>query len=217
MQATALVLSTTHRGHAITVDVPAGTRPLAALERSSWPLGRVVADDHVWFAFVEQGVDGDRRWTVDPALWRLYVAAVLGGWEPPTRDFDVFYFGSTPEQASRLAHCVIKGTKRATSGWIAAAEREGSTIPTPGLVSIVTDGFGIPLCAIQSERVERERFGDATIEIAIAEGEGDLTLEDWRAGHRAYFEAEAKRLGLVFDDNSELVHEYFRVLHVFGC
>jgi len=215
VQATALVLSTTHRGRAITVDVPSGTRPLAALARSSWPLGHVIAPDHAWFAFVEPDAVGDRQWTADPALWRLYVDAVLGGWEPPTRDFDVFAFGSTPEQAA-LAHCVIKGTKRASAGWVAAAERDGTTIPWPGLISIVTDGFGIPLCAIATQRVDRMRFGDATAEIAIAEGEGDQSLDDWRTGHRRYFEAEGARLGLVFDDDSIVVHEYFKLLCVFG-
>jgi len=216
MLATALVLSTAHRGVAQTIDVPLDTRPLAALARPTPPLGGIVTGGHAWFAFVEPAaVGGDRRWTADVELWRLYVAAVLGGWEPPTRDFDVFAFGADPEQAARLAHHVIKGTKRATAGWIAAAERDGTTIPTSGLISIVTDGFGIPLCAIETTRVDRVRFEDSTTEIAIAEGEGDLSLDDWRDVHRAYFDKEGARLGLTFTDDALLFHEYFRVLRVF--
>jgi uncharacterized protein YhfF len=209
--ATALVLDVVHRGREIVVDVPVGTRPLAALGRDSWPLGG--RDDT--FLFVEEAPQPDRTWTRDDALWSLYVEIGLGGWEPPSRDFDVFFFGSTPEQAARLAHHVIKGHKRATTGWVAACEHDGVPIPTPGLVSIITDGFGIPLCAIQSERVQHMRFGDATDEIARGEDEGDRTLADWRDSHIKYFTTEAARIGRTFDDDSIIFSEYFRLLRVF--
>src|SRR5688500_4724840 len=133
MRATALVLDVMHRGRASTVDVADGTRPLAALARDSWPLGHRVTEGNVWFAFVETPEQPDRTWTADTALWKLYCDAVLGGWEPPTRDIDVFAFGSTPEQAARLAHHVIKGGKRGTTGWLAAMERDNLPLPTPGL------------------------------------------------------------------------------------
>jgi uncharacterized protein YhfF len=214
VRATALVLDVAHRGHALTIDVADGTRPLAALARDSWPLGYRETEGHAWFAYVEPATQTDRTWTRDTALWKLYTDVVLGGWEPPTRDFDVFCFGATPEQASRLAHHVIKGHKRGTTGWVAAAKAEGSTIPTPGMVSIVTDGFGIPLCAIQTERVEFGAFADATEEIARAEAEGDTSLDDWRAGHRKYFESEGTLIGVPFTDDAELVYEYFKVLRV---
>jgi uncharacterized protein YhfF len=212
MRATALVLDVAHRGRVITVDVPRGVRPLAVLGLN-WPLGH--RDDA--FVFIEQERQPDRAWTGNRAMWQLYVDAVLGGWEPPTRNFDVFYFGATPEQAARLAHHVVKGKKRGTTGWIAALEREGATIPTPGLVSIVTDGFGIPLCAIETERVITNRFGDAPEDIAIAEAEGDCSLDDWRTSHRAYFEREGARIGTSFHDDSLVLHEYFRVLRVFSA
>ena len=214
MKATALVLDVMHRGRALTVDVPSGKRPLEALPGKSWPLGHRLTEGHAWFAYIETATQDDRAWTQDTALWKLYTDVVLGGWEPPTRDFDVFYFGSTPEQATRLAHHVIKGHKRATTGWHAAAKVDGSTVPVMGMVSIVTDGFGIPLCAIQTERVVHARFRDATDEIARGEAEGDTTLDDWREGHRSYFVTEGERIGVPFTDDAELFHEYFRVLRV---
>jgi uncharacterized protein YhfF len=140
---------------------------------------------------------------------------MLGGWRPPTRDLMVFYFGNEPRLASQLAHHVVKGTKRGTTSWVALAEREGWDSVGVGLVSIVTDGFGIPLCAIETTRIERGRFRDAGPEIAAAEGEGDMSLEDWRAAHVHYFEREAARIGIPFTDDSELDYEYFKVLHVF--
>jgi len=60
--------------------------------------------------------------STDEPGFALYVTAMLGGWSPPTRALDVFHFGNTPELAAHLAHLVIKGVKRGTTGWVEAAE-----------------------------------------------------------------------------------------------
>jgi uncharacterized protein YhfF len=79
--------------------------------------------------------------------------------------------------AARLAHLVIKGRKRATSGNAAALKKAGLTIPFAGLISIVTDGFGIPLCCIETERVEVNAYKDVSSAVAKREGEGNLKAE----------------------------------------
>lgn len=233
MRTTALVLDPTHRLVA-RIDVEAGPpgsneRPLATLQAAGRdrhglelhiPLGRLRHDGELWFVFVESGTTGTtplRTWAHDPALatgWRLYVDALLGGWEPPTRELDVCCFGNTPELATKLAHLVIKGRKHGSTGALATAQHLGEAIPSPGTRSVVTDHFGIPLCVIQTERVEHKRFGDAGEDIAIAEGEGDLSFEDWHAGHLRYFVAEAAEHGLTFDADSIVFHEFFRVERV---
>jgi uncharacterized protein YhfF len=212
-----------HRARSVTCDPMPGERPLAALERGLAPLpvGGPVGARGPDFCFLlpqpgGPGFEPMSAWSRDEGAWRLYVEVLLGGWEPPTRSLDVFFFGDGPELAAKLGHMVLKGVKRGTAGWIAAAEREGATIPHAGLVSIVTDGFGYPQCAIRSERVTRQRFADISEAQAFTEGEGDRSLADWRAGHRAYFEREATRLGLIFDDDSEIVFEEFRVLAILG-
>jgi uncharacterized protein YhfF len=149
-------------------------------------------------------------------VWRAYVELVLAGWEPPTRALDVFAFGFGAEMASQLAHQVTCGTKRATAGWLTALERQGATIPTPGLLSLVTDGFGVARCVIRTLETDRARLAEVSAEFAQLEGEGDLTLEDWRDGHRWFFEAEAERLGLVFTPDEWLLLERFEVIHIVG-
>ncbi len=200
--------------HGVELGSPCGARPRGGV-------ARVLA-----FVVPHASTMGSARWvtlrelskaTPDAEIaWRLYVDLMLAGWSPPTRELDVFMFGDSPQMASLLAHMVARGDKRATAGWCAAAERAGETIPWPGLVSVVTDGFGMPICAIETERVDRIRFADIDEDVAFAEGEGDRTLEDWREGHRRYFEREAKRLDLTFDDDAELFVERFRLLRVLG-
>jgi len=235
MRAHAILLDAAHRlrlvnGAPFGVDVPAGDRPLAALAAAApqalgraleVPLGFRVVGGDAWCVVVDPALrDGAlvplRTWAKQLATpWRVYVDTMLGGWEPPATELEVFYFGNEPGLASRLAHHVIKGTKRATASWVAAAEHQGWQGARVGMVSIVTDGFGVPLCAIETTRVERGRFGDAGAEIAAAEGEGDGSLADWRAAHQHYFEAEGARLGIAFSDDAEIEYEHFCVLRVF--
>ncbi len=152
----------------------------------------------------------------DDALWRLYVECVLGGWEPPTRAVDVWFFGDSPEMASRLAHLVACGEKRATMGWIDAAEKDGSPIAYEGGVSVITDAFGYPRMVLRTTGVRVTPFGEVDAASAAAEGEGDLSYAYWREAHEAYFSHEADKLGLVFDEHARIAVERFEVLHIVG-
>jgi uncharacterized protein YhfF len=243
MRATAAILDVTHRlwlvgGMPPAIEVPPGVRPLAALHDAAprelglellHPLGMQADGGGATFLFLVHAsapaarADGAfvplRRWALDETLapmWRLYVDAMLGGWEPPTRELDVCYFGNEPELAAKLGHLIVKGVKRGTTGLVAAAKLEGWSIPSVGTITIVTDGYGIPLCAIRTERSDRGRFADATEEIAQAEGEGDRSLAEWRELHRRYFEAQSARHGIPFGDDALMFYEYFRVVRVLG-
>jgi uncharacterized protein YhfF len=232
MRATAWILDLTHRVRRFACDVPAGVRPLAAVKDAMPPELRATTDDPIGvraldsapallFLAPQAGQGGDWQSLPDFALadeagFALYVDAMLGGWAPPTHALDVFYFGHTPALAAKLAHLVVKGVKRGTTGWVAAQEREGSAIPEAGLVSIVTDGFGYAQCAIRSEQVEHLRFGDVGERHAWVEGEGDRTLACWREAHLAYFHDEGARVGLTFSEDAVVFFEHFVVLEVFG-
>ena len=190
----------------IALPYAAGSRPSADGGRDfAFVLDRVPAPEgHAWRPLRE--VSGD------DALWSLYVALLLGGYEPPVRTVDVWSFGDKPEMAAQLSHLVLHGDKRATMGWVDAAEREGSPLAYEGGVSVVTDGFGYPRCVLRSTDVRVHAFRDVPPASAAAEGEGDLTYEDWREGHTDYFTGEAARLGLSFDDGARISVEHFVVL-----
>jgi uncharacterized protein YhfF len=230
VRATAVILDHGHRcllvdGALPEVEVPAGVRPLVALRGAELgvtlegPIGGT--PDGATFLFLVGTSDarfaGPAQWTSLGAAWSLYVDAMLGGWKPPTRALEVFAFGNTPALAAKLAHLIVKGSKRATTAAIAVAERLGWSLPDPGTVSIVTDGFGLAMCAVRTSRVVRCRFDEAGDEIARAEGEGDGTHADWRETHARYFTAEAAALGLTFDDASPIFCEYFELVTVFGA
>ncbi|HWM87865.1 MAG TPA: ASCH domain-containing protein [Kofleriaceae bacterium] len=192
------------------------------------PVGSLVPADGSGprdFAFVvdkPSSIDPRQSWVrladaaADDTVWRTYVECMLGGWEPPRRDLDVFAFGDAGEMAASLVHLVTCGRKRGTAAWLRSYEREGSPIPVVGSLSVVTDGFGLPRCVIRTEEVRRLRFGDVGEDAAVLEGEGDLTLADWREGHLRYFEREAAGMQMRFDDDEEIMLERFRVVTVIG-
>lgn len=245
MIARALILNVGHRfltfkgadgrWHLPAITPLPGERPLvtlraAVLEKAGVelpaPSGRhstAASDD---FAFVLPAAhlrdSGDVRWNAlqdakrVEGVWAIYVSAILGGWEPPHQDIDVFHFGADTRTAANLAHLVVKGRKRLTVQWSEAARAKGETVPTPGLVSVVTDGFGFPICVIQTEQVQKVRFSEVDAGCALEEGEGDGSLEDWREGHHRYFIREGRELGLDFGDDTLVTLERFRVLKVLG-
>jgi uncharacterized protein YhfF len=231
----ALVLDRAHaclleEGRVPDVAFAGAARPLRAVEARLAALGlsvpppagsRARGDDSARdFVFVTDRVPAPSGLAWRPLrdagddAWRLYVACMLGGWEPPVRAVDVWSFGDAPEMASRLAHLVACGHKRVTVGWIAAAERSGTPLPYEGGVSIVTDGFGYPRLVLRTAAVRELPFAEIDAATAAAEGEGDLTYEGWREAHEAYFDAEGRRHGLCFDERALIAVEHFEVLHV---
>jgi len=77
-----------------------------------------------------------------------------------------------------------------------------------GDLSVVLGGLGEPICVIRTTDVEVRPFGQVDERFAWAEGEGDRSLEYWRAEHVRFFESE----GLQVDDDTEVVLETFEVL-----
>jgi uncharacterized protein YhfF len=175
------------------------------------PGAQVEAEGTRWVALRDLATVADSE-----LLWGLYVEGMLGGWAPPTRTIDVFHFGADARTAAHLAHLVVKGPKRATAGWIEAERLEGATIPEPGMVSLVTDGFGVPVCAIRTERVDQLRLSEVDEAVARDEGEGDRSLEDWVEGHRRYFVRQGAAVGLPFTDEALIYVERFQLLKVLG-
>ncbi|MFN9067564.1 MAG: AAA family ATPase, partial [Bdellovibrionales bacterium] len=70
---------------------------------------------------------------------------------------------------------------------------------------------------VETEAVERIPFKDVTEVMAKREGEGDLTLDDWKAGHWDYWtKYDGPETGLSFSENEIIFVESFNLLKVFS-
>jgi len=115
-------------------------------------------------------------------------------------------FGNPGQSRDQLISLILDGNKRATAGtleWDYMAENE--PIETVGEKLAVLDNEGRQIATIQATRVEVTRFADVPTEFALAEAEGDLGGDDFRASHFAYW----SKLGLEIKDETEIVLLYF--------
>jgi len=81
-----------------------------------------------------------------------------------------------------------------------------------GDYSIVTDWEGNAVAVIQTVSVETKRFGEIDEGFARLEGEGDLSLEWWRAAHQSYYETVLAGSPFTVDADLEIVCERFTLV-----
>jgi uncharacterized protein YhfF len=119
-------------------------------------------------------------------------------------------FGATPEQADELLQLVLDGTKTATAGALWDFEAEGEALPEVGSLSILLDGQGQPRALINVTDVAVVPFDQVGEEHARLEGEGDRSLDHWRAVHERFFSEVSSR---GFEPDMPVVLERFEVVY----
>lgn len=120
-----------------------------------------------------------------------------------------FAFGDSPEMADELLALVLAGTKTATCGALRDFPEGGPSRPVVGRRDVVLDGKGRRAAVIETVEVTIRRFDEVDEAFAHDEGEGARTLQDWRDGHRRYFERNGG-----FSPDMELICERFRLVEV---
>jgi uncharacterized protein YhfF len=121
-------------------------------------------------------------------------------------------FGDPGAQQDALAALVLAGRKRATAGLLAEYEAEQVPLPQPGDLEIFTDGSGTPLGVIRITEMRVGMFNTVDAAFAADEGEGDGSLDYWRAEHRRFFQAVAEAQGYAFSDQSLVVFVRFELV-----
>ncbi|WP_406729305.1 ASCH domain-containing protein [Streptomyces sp. GD-15H] len=115
--------------------------------------------------------------------------------------------GTPDDLRTELNSLVLAGRKTATTGLLAeyVEETEGLEFVGERLALLNNDGDSI--ATIEVTGVELTSFIGVTWEHAAAEGEGDASLDEWRAGHRRFWERE----GTPVQDDTPVVCLAFRV------
>jgi uncharacterized protein YhfF len=123
-----------------------------------------------------------------------------------------FHFCDNQEDADLCATLVVAGRKRATAASVAELKMGGDPIPSVGDYGIVTDWAGRARAVIRTTSVQIRRFGDVDEDFAGTEGEGDLTLDWWRAAHRECYGRVLAETSYLVDDDLEVVCEEFELV-----
>jgi uncharacterized protein YhfF len=150
--------------------------------------------------------------TPDPA--RLISLLAEDGFVVPAAKPLVGDFGDSRELSEELLALVCAGSKTATSSLPWSWEADGDPVARSGDLEMVVDWDGLPAAVIEYTEVFTVPFLDVPADFARDEGEGDLSLEAWREGHRRFFTRECARLGREASDEMPVVCTRFRVLYV---
>lgn len=126
--------------------------------------------------------------------------------------YDVVAFGDTPALQDELVALALAGTKRATASLLRDYDDPPPALPKVGDHVVVVDGRGRPRCVWVTIEITVKPLAQVDAAFAWDEGEGDRTLGDWLAMHRAYFAAQAAREGFAFSDDIPVVFERFRLV-----
>ena len=135
---------------------------------------------------------------------------------PPLAEFQIWHFGDSEKLARDLAALVLDGPKRATAGLLWDAEADPNMMPVLGGYSLVTDHASTPLLIIRTTQVDIRPYNEVDADFAAAEGEGDGSLDYWRAAHWDYFSRRCAALGRKPSMDMPVILERFALVYPDG-
>lgn len=125
----------------------------------------------------------------------------------------VEHFCADEANANECARLIRAGIKTASCSLLAGYEVEQQPLPAVGQLTLVLDWAQQPVCIIKLTEVSLCSFDQVPASFAAEEGEGDRSYAWWRTAHLAFFEAEARALGIEFSGQSVLVLERFEKVY----
>lgn len=123
-----------------------------------------------------------------------------------------FYFCDNEKDANECADLVVKGIKQATATSLWWFEKNNELQPKVGDQYVITDWDGNAKAVIETTKIEQVAYNKVKAEFAEIEGEGDKSLEYWKAVHEAYYKREMEPNGDSFSEEMIIVCEYFKTI-----
>ncbi|HSL43333.1 MAG TPA: ASCH domain-containing protein [Anaerolineales bacterium] len=145
--------------------------------------------------------------------WEQFLASLPPDSPYHTKTYVAEGWGDSPALAEELGALIVQGIKTATCSALWEWQAEGNPIPQPSLITIALDGRGEPLCIVETFEVTIRKYNEVDADFAREEGEGDFSLDYWRAAHRNYFSRVLPNIGKQFSEEMPLVCERFRVIY----
>ena len=114
--------------------------------------------------------------------------------------------GTPGPMRERLNALVLAGLKRATAGL--TSDYVDEPFETPGERLALVDDHQRRIATVQVTAVRQTTFAEVPWSFAASEHEGDTSIEEWRAGHRAFWEGE----GVAVTDDMPVWLIYFELV-----
>jgi len=131
----------------------------------------------------------------------------------PAAPPEAWYFCDNEADANELGALVLAGIKTATCSLRWVYDHTGERVPAVGDLSIITDWEGNPLGIIETTEITIRPYDQVDAAFAYDEGEGDRSLDDWRAAHWRFFSRECATIGREVAGDMPLICERFRLIY----
>ena len=126
-----------------------------------------------------------------------------------------FQIGSNEAEADEGARLILSGEKTATSALLWEIEQEQRIMPEVGVLSVVENGSGKPVCVIQTTWVDTIRFADIDADFARDYAEtSDGSIDAWYDEFDDYYFYVCERMGRTLTEDTPLVCERFQVIYI---
>lgn len=143
--------------------------------------------------------------------WENYLQNLPANQRPNDAFVSAGYAG-TPEITDELLGLYLSGKKTAGSSILEDFLSAGDPPPKVGNYWIYLNSLGAPSCILRTERIVKHKFRDVPPEIAIAEGEGDLSVEYWKRVHSELYLPHIKQWGLEDLNDATVITEFFKIV-----
>lgn len=150
---------------------------------------------------------------VTEAYWQKFLSTFPEDSPYHSKSYLAEGWGDSPTMADELGALIAQGVKTGTCSALWEWDTEGNPIPEKGIITIVLDGKGEPLCIVETTEVFIRNYNEVDADFARAEGEGDLSLEYWREAHKNFFSRTLAKIGNEFSEDMPLVCERFRRIY----
>ncbi len=148
----------------------------------------------------------------EQAYWESYLQTLNNENKPLTAQVTAGYAGN-PEITDKLLALYFTGKKTAGSSLVEDFKTAGDPLPVVGNFWIYLDSSGKPRCILKTVLVVTHLFKDVPLEIALAEGEGNLTLEHWKRVHTDLFTPLLQQWGVRDLNEATVITEFFEIVY----
>lgn len=126
-------------------------------------------------------------------------------------------FGFPGSLRDQLVAAILDGTKTSTTSLALQYGMEGEPLPTAGPRQVLIDSAGVPVALIEITSIDVVPLGEVPLAHALDEGEGHVTVAQWRSAHEDFWHGKQFREAMgnprfAVDDATLVILERFSVV-----
>jgi 5-formyltetrahydrofolate cyclo-ligase len=148
----------------------------------------------------------------EKSYWDSYISKLSDN-NKPIQPFIEASFAGNIDITDGLIALYLNGKKTAGSSVLEDFQTAGDPVPKIGNYWIMLNSKSEPQCIAKTIHIVTCKFKDVPIDIAVAEGEGDLSLEYWRKVHSELYHPYLKDWGIKVIDDATIITEFFEIVY----